>query len=187
MNRTILGIVLATIVLYFWGFLYWGVNPLPYQSLRRTSDTAAAGEALKKFFPENGTYLFPGIFEDEAEAEKMYSAGPVGILHMTSVDGRPAFDPRIMLNGFVVNSLVVCLIAALLRTVIGALPTYGSRVKFAALAGLTCALLTDIGEAAWWDVGLAWNLHKVVYTVSAWVVTALVLAKFVGEKREAGN
>lgn len=186
-KRTILGIVLATLVLYFWGFLYWGLNPLPYQSLRRSTDTAAAGEALKKFFPENGAYLFPGRITDEAEAERMYSAGPVGILQMTSVDGRPAFDPRIMLNGFVVNTIAVCLIAALLRTVSGALPTYGSRVKFAALAGLTCALLTDIGEVAWWDVSLAWNLHKAVYTLSAWVVTALVLAKFVGAKREAGS
>jgi hypothetical protein len=186
-KRTILGIVLATIVLYFWGFLYWGLNPLPYQALRRSTDTAAAGEALRKFFPENGTYLFPAMYADEAEAEKMYSAGPVGILQMTSVDGRPAFDPRIMLNGFLVNTIVVCLIAVVLRTAITALPTYGSRVKFAALIGLACAFLADIGEVAWWDVGLAWNVHKAIYTVSAWVVTALVLAKFVGESRNAGS
>jgi len=43
---------------------------LPYQSLRRTTDAAAAGEALKKFFPENGVYLFPGRFDDEAEAAR---------------------------------------------------------------------------------------------------------------------
>ena len=187
MKRTILGIVLATIALYFWGFLYWGLSPLPYRSLRRATDPAAAGEALKKFFPENGAYLFPGRFDDEAEAEKVYLAGPVGILQMTSVGGRPAFDPRIMLNGFLVNAIVVCLIAVLLRIAVKALPAYGARVKFAALAGLTCAFLADIGEVAWWDVGLAWNLHKAIYTVSAWVVTALVLAKFVGGGREAGS
>jgi len=178
-KRIILGIVLAIFALYFWGFLYWGLNPLPYQSLKRSSDTAAAGEALRKYFPENGTYLFPGVYADQSEGEKAYQAGPVGLLYMTSVNGRPAFDSRIMLNGFLVNAVVVCLIAVLLRMVIKALSSYGSRVKFAALAGLTCASLADIGEVAWWDVGMAWNIHKAIYTISAWVVTALVLARFV--------
>ena len=30
MKRLVSGVLLATIAAFFWGFLYWGANPLPY-------------------------------------------------------------------------------------------------------------------------------------------------------------
>lgn len=30
MKQSIIGAIVAGLVLFLWGFLYWGLNPLPY-------------------------------------------------------------------------------------------------------------------------------------------------------------
>ena len=50
-----IGIVLAAVAIFFWGFLYWGLNPLPSGSWKQTNDDVAAGKALLEHFPESGS------------------------------------------------------------------------------------------------------------------------------------
>ena len=66
MVRTILRVLLAAVAMYFWGFLFWGINPVPYQSWQQADDDAAQA-ALRELFPTAGTYYVPGRAHDEAE------------------------------------------------------------------------------------------------------------------------
>ena len=46
MGRTFIGIAIASVVLYVWGFLYWGLGPWPTMIWHQAADDVAAGEAL---------------------------------------------------------------------------------------------------------------------------------------------
>ncbi len=174
-----IGIVLAAVAIFFWGFLYWGMNPLPSSSWKQTKDDVAAGKALLEHFPESGTYYLPGRYNDEETWMKLHAAGPVAFIHLTAREGRPLHDWGIMIRGFLLYLVVVTLIALLLQKVSPALPSYADRVKFAALVGLAAAVMIDFGDVVWWYIPWEWKIHQAVYTVTTWTIAGLVLAKFV--------
>jgi hypothetical protein len=183
MKRTLIGVVIACVVLYLWGFLYWGLGPYKTLIWKHVRDDAAAGAALRQHFPENGTYLVPGFANDAETMEALSKKGPVAFVHMLAVDGMPSFDPTTMIKGFVLNLIVIVLIALLLRRVATSLPTYVDRVTFVALIGLTAALLIDGGDIAWWHISWEWKLYQAFYSVAFWILTGLILAWFVTPKR----
>ena len=172
-----IGIVLAALAIFFWGFLYWGMNPLPAKSWKKANDDVAAGKAILEHFPESGTYYIPGTYNDEETWMKLHAAGPVAFIHLTAREGRPAHDMGIMIRGFALYLVVVTLIALVLQRV--ALPSYWDRVKFTALVGLAAAVMIDFGDVVWWYIPWEWKIHQAVYTVTTWTVAGLVLAKFV--------
>ena len=99
MKQRVIGIVLATIAVYVWGFLYWGISPIPYTAWKQTNGDEAAQKALLEHFPESGTYYLPGRYHDEETMNRLFEAGPVGFVHI-NLEGRPAVDPSIMISGF---------------------------------------------------------------------------------------
>ena len=140
MSKTIIGIVIASVVLYIWGFVYWGMGPYSTMIWRQAADDAAVGQALLDHFPENGTYFIPGHNEDAAAAEALFDKGPVAFVHMISNSGRPMMDPKIMIGGFFLNVVVIVLIAVLMNQVSSALPTYAFYdLSFWVIAGLILA------------------------------------------------
>lgn len=61
MKKTIIGVIVTTLVLFVWGFLFWGqvLHSIPYESWKQTGDDGQAQEMLEKTFPETGTYYVP--------------------------------------------------------------------------------------------------------------------------------
>jgi len=178
MKRTILGIILATIACYFFGFLYWGLNPLPYTSWKHTSSDEAAGQALLEHFPESGTYYIPGMHHDEATLSRLHEAGPLAFVHITR-EGKPVMQSDVMAKGFLLTLVTTVLIAVLLKLAAPALPSYGAVLKFTALAGLTATVMIDFGDSVWWGISWAWKLHMAAYHVVSWIIAGLVLARFI--------
>ena len=150
MKRQIVGAILAAVVLFAYGFLYWGANPLPYYAWQKTNGDEAAGQALREHFPQPGTYYVPGMYNDEQTLERLYSTGPIAMLHIASLDGLPTMDPGIMIRGLLLNLAMVLILGAIMRAALPATPTYGSRLKLAALIGFAAAVLIDGGQAVWW-------------------------------------
>jgi hypothetical protein len=183
MARTVIGIVLASVVLFVWGFLYWGFGPYKTMIWKHTRDDAAAGAFLREQFPENGTYLVPGFQNDEKKREELGTKGPVAMVHMIAIGGVPGMDPSTLVLGFLLNLVVIVLIALLLRQVATSLPTYFDRVKFVTLIGLAAAVLIDVGDIAWWHIDWKWKLYQAFYDISFWFLTGLILGFFVRPKR----
>ncbi|HEV7998830.1 MAG TPA: hypothetical protein VGP63_03045 [Planctomycetaceae bacterium] len=182
MKRTLIGVAIASVVLFFWGFLYWGMGPYKTMIWKHAKDDAAAGAALREHFPQNGTYLVPGFANDDATMEALSKKGPVALVNMIAVEGANSFDPLMLLKGFVLNLIVIVLIAILLRRVASSLPSYKDRVMFVALAGLTATVLIDGGDIAWWHISWTWKLYQAFYSFSFWVIAGLILARFVVPK-----
>ncbi len=181
MKRLVSGILLATIAAFFWGFLYWGANPLPYSVWKQTNDDQAAQQALREHFPESSTYYLPGMYNDEETLSRLSEAGPVGFVHI-SLEGRPVMQPDTMIQGFLLILVTVVIAALILQ--LAALPTYGQRLKLAVLVGLAGAVMIDFGQSVWWHISWAWKLQGAIYDFTVWVVIGLVLAKFIRPETE---
>lgn len=179
MGRTFIGIAIASVVLYVWGFLYWGLGPWPTMIWHQAADDVAAGQALLEHFPEDGTWYVPGFSHEQETLEGLFSNGPVAFVHMLSSSGRPMMDPSIMIQGFFLNLAFIIVVALLLRHIGHALPAYGDRVKLIALTGLAATVLIDFGGAVWWQIDWPWKLCQAFYDFSAWLVVGLILAHFV--------
>ena len=78
-QRAVLAIVVAAVVLYVWGFLVWGVVPYPAVIWKQPVDEEAARKALREQFPEPGTYVVPRAGHDEATKEAPFKQGPVAM------------------------------------------------------------------------------------------------------------
>lgn len=179
--RATIGVIVACLVLYVWGFVCWGLGPYKTQIWKHSRDEPAQ-KALRDYFPQNGTYLVPGFGEDEKTREELSKKGPVAMVHMLAVDGMPGMDPKTFVLGFVVNLVVIVLIAVALRKVGPSLPTYFERVSFVTLLGLAAAILIDGGDIAWWHIDWQWKLYQASYDVSFWILTGLVLGWFIKPK-----
>ena len=176
--RTALGIVVATAVMYVWGFLYWGASSVPYQAWEQAPDDRAAGAALLQHFPESGVYYVPGNDHPAGERNALFEQGPTGFVILDR-DGRPAFDTGVMAAGLVLNGIVVAVLAMLLQMTLPAAPRYVQRVRIVSWAGAAGVLLVNFGDVVWWAIPLDWVLAQAVYNFSAVVLAGAVLARFI--------
>jgi hypothetical protein len=185
MIRFIAGIVIAAVVLYLFGFVYWGMGPYGRVIWKHTPNDEAAGAAILAHFPENGTYYVPGMNEDMEMTTRLMEKGPVAFVHVIAREGRPMMDPSIMVGGFFLNLVVIVLIAVLLKIAAPALPAYAARAGFVALVGLTVAIFSEGNDAVWWQITWQWKLYQAVYTLGFWLIAGVILAAFIGGEARA--
>jgi len=120
MKKTIIGVIVTTLVLFVWGFLFWGqvLHSIPYESWKQTGDDGQAQEMLKKTFPETGTYYVPGTAHLPLDRLSMIARGPVAMVHINHADDIPT-QAESMIQGFLLNLVLVTLLAVMF-TVAGA-------------------------------------------------------------------
>jgi len=176
LRHPLIRVLLAALASYLWGMVFWGFNPLPYTTWKHAVDDEAAGAAIAKHFPETGTYYFPGMYLEEEERTRLHERGPVGFVHVTAHEGRPIMDPSIMVLGFVLTLGVAAVLAWLLRQAAPALPSYGRRVGFIAVAGFAASLAIHIGDHVWWLIAIEWKLYQAFYETVSWTLMGAVLA-----------
>ncbi len=180
MIRFIGGSILASIILFMWGFVVWGIGN-PYYSKeiwKAPTDETVAAKVLLEQFPANGVYQVPS-HHNENGLEGRYQSGPIAFVHMIVADGREMMDPEIMTTGFIVNTIYVFVLAGILWRIRDAVPTYLQRVWVVFWLGVMAAVFSNLGDVTWWQLDLRWELYDAMYTVTAFLVTGLVLAAFV--------
>ena len=106
-------------------------------------------------------------------------------MHMLAPKGRSRVDATIMGTGFVLNLVVIVLVAVLLHNVTPFMPTYLGRVGLVTLAGITASVLIDGGDVVWWQVPWEWKLYQATYNVSVWIIAGAILAAFVRSPKAA--
>jgi hypothetical protein len=178
MSRQLVGVLLATVAIFLWGFVYWGLMSAPYAPLKATNGDEAAQKALLDHFPSTGMYLIPGTYNTPEDSARLYAAGPIAMVNFVR-EGHPMEDPVLMGQGFVLNLVVVLLLAVLMKRALPALPSYRDRVVFAALVGLTAVMMIDFGDAVWWRYPVAWKTSQALYGLVSFTIAGAVLGKFI--------
>ncbi len=177
MPRLLLASVLAAIAMFVWGFLFWGISPLPGSVMKPVEQVPEVQAALKRSFPESGAYFVPPPPGDPEQTAAWHEAGPLAMVHIRR-EGAPMMDPGVMFWGFVHGWVVCLLLGWLLGSAAPALPGYVSRVAFLTVAGFAAALFIDYGSIIWWYSDRSWQLLDLSYHTGAWLVAGLVLAAF---------
>lgn len=178
MSKQMVGVLLATVAIFFWGFLYWGLMSAPYAPLKATNGDEAAGRALLEHFPVTGMYLIPGAYNAPDDSARLFAAGPIAMVNLVR-EGHPMEDPALMGKGFVLNLVVVLLLAVLMKRALPALPSYRDRVVFSSLIGLTAVIMINFGDAVWWRYPLAWKTSQALYGLVSFTIAGAVLGKFI--------
>jgi len=179
MKRLLLGSLLAALVMFVWGFLFWAVPwPNPAVDTMSADAEAAVAEAIRAQVPETGTYVIPNPQTTEAETfTARHQAGPVAMLFVQK-DGFAPMRPGVFVGGFVHMLAVALLLGLIVRIAAPVAPTYGKRVLLVLLLGLTAALWSEVGEAIWWAHPWSYHLTVFVGDVTTWGLAGLVLARF---------
>lgn len=156
-----LGILVTTVVLFVFGFLYWAANPLPSQSLNAVPDSDAAASAVREQFPATGMYSF---------SQSGLSATVI-VNHEASTE---AADPLVMLYGFLHYLVIAGVLAVVLQN--GA--SVSAHLRRAFIMGLAAVILVEGSDIIWWGYTWGWKLWGALYHVLVFVIGALVLSKF---------
>lgn len=178
MIRTLMGAIIATLVVFFWGFAFWGASDFAYQDWQESTDDHAAQAALRQYFPLPGTYHLPARSLSEKDQAQLLQSGPNGFLHL-SYQPRDPVDMNIMVRGLLLNATFALLLAIFLYWLRNALPSYSDRVACCAIVGLLAVTLIDFGDVVWWNTPLSWRMWVGIYDFSVFLIAGLVLAAFV--------
>ena len=174
--------MLAALVIFFFGFIYWGLPPhLAYKGLGSVPDVSATALAVGKLFPASGAYLLPSPLDGDEKMTELSARGPSVEVHIVKEPLAGAEMGKVMAMGYL-HMFVICLLLTIILSRLDlAFKCWTCRVKFCATLGLLVATC-DFGQAIWWHHSLGWTVAQSVYDFMVYLLAGLVLAKFVTPK-----
>ncbi len=183
--KSITGILLATVVVFMWGFLFWGtpVFSFVFEVGKESPDETAARSVLKEHFPENGLYFVPSVKNGMEEREKLHKEGPVAFVYMAEHDGGPMLNPKMMGMGFGVMLITNIILFALIKVSCSSDSFFVTRFLVVFIAGLAAAVCNHGGDAVWWMQPLLWKSYQAFYQIVEWSISGAILAWFTGKKK----
>jgi len=174
-GRTLLGVLLAAIITFVWGFAFWGATTTPYQSWNSVNNDAATQAQLAKLFPETGYYGIPSVTNNTAEESTALLQS--GVWATVNIDHNPSLpgDPVSLVTGLGLNVLVLFMLALLMKHM------HANHLRTAILVGLTATLFSNLGDVIWWRYPLEWQGTIMLYDMGFWIIGGLVLSFFMRE------
>ena len=171
--KAILGAVLAGVLVFVWGAVFW-TSGFADGQFKESANDASLGATMQALMAEPGTYYVPGGDMDSEEFTTLHRNGPVALIHIQA--GSEPMQGSTFALGFAHNLLVAFLAMLLLRMAAPALPSYGARLGFVVLIGITLTVSTHLGETIWWPVSGGYALVQSIYALGGWLIAGLVLA-----------
>lgn len=195
MIRLFVGAVLAAVVLFAWGFVFWAASGVMYRFLRPLPDEAEVTQALQKGDIESGTYLIPFPApdamsgKDAAKAEELRRRslrGPV-VEIIYRKEGLDPTDPQQYVAGFC-HFLAASLLAGVLLVMAQpGLRRYPARVLFVTLVGVFAAVAVVLSKPVWFHHPWPAALYESAYVVIGWLLAGIVLALVIRPAKEAAK
>ena len=179
MQKTVIGILATTLVIFIWGYIYWGLSPLPYSALHKTTDDAAAQQALDRHFPESGAYMIPHRDHDEAMAMKLTERGPVGFVHIRHHVSPRENMVKTMILGAVLTLVIVALLAGFFH--VAKAREFRDFTWLSMTAGAVAVVAIHVGDMVWWQMAVGWKFWMLLYDFSVWIIAGHLLGIFMKE------
>jgi hypothetical protein len=181
MKRVILGSVVGAVLMFFWGFFYWGLSSFPYQVMAPAPNQEALAKTINDALPASGVYLLPHPKVGSPEqSQALMKAGPLMQINIEK-QGVDPMDPSVFGFGFLHMLLSTFLMALVLRMAAPARAGFGARFQIAALAGLAAACYSNLGKPIWWHQTWGYHVLNFGFDLGSWLLAALALAWFVRE------
>jgi hypothetical protein len=179
MKRILIGSVVAAVVLFVWGFLFWGLSGVSNAVMDPVPDEAALSKTLSEALPRTGVYILPyPPAQPGPEFIQRHQAGPLAQIFYRR-EGTNPMSGGVFAGGFLHMLVSALVMAFALSLVLPAASGYGERVRLVLLAGLAGAIYSNLGKPIWWHQTWDYHFLSFVYDFTSWVLAGLVLAKFV--------
>jgi hypothetical protein len=185
--RSILGVVLAAVVLFAWGTVFWMFTGLGSYICKGVPNESALMDAVKAQNLPDGNYVLP--FPDEAAiksqdpkameafAEKARQ-GPLVRLQYRSAGDAPMSLPTFGM-GFV-HMLISSSLVAILLCLAGAnLPSFLARWLFVVTLGVFAAVNIHLANPIWFQHPWTPSLMLAFFASAGWVLAGVPLAALV--------
>ena len=179
MKPILTGGLLAAVVMFLWGFLYWSVSGISTRILHPVPDELSLAQKLAEVLPQSGGYLmpFPANTSTEEFLKRMASGPLVQILYTR--EGGDPMQASVFVFGFLHMLASALVMGLVLSRTAAALPGYGARLQLVVIAGLAGSLFANLGRPIWWHQPWDFHLMNFAYEITSWTFAGLVLARFV--------
>lgn len=169
-TKVLLGVILAGVLTFLWGFAFWGATTTPYQGWKSVDNDADVQARLAELFPESGYYGVPSM---TANSSEQFSAlTDSGVWAMVNIDHTPPQpgDPKTLGLGLAHNIVVMFLLALLIKHI----PS--NRLRSALFVGVTATVYSNLGDVIWWNYPITWKATLMVYDMGFWLLGGLILS-----------
>lgn len=178
MTRTFVGGLVAGVVLFLAGFLFWG-TPLADIAYARTDDThgAAVQTALAQNLTQSGTgaYLIPDMHT--AQGTTLYGQGPVALIQYNT-SGFPVMDMNMLVTGFIVALVAGVLMAFALAAVGGGGRSFANMARLIVLYSLSFTLWSILAMPVFNHFGWTYWVYSFVSESVALIAAGLAVARW---------
>ena len=175
--RFILGVVIAAVVWFVWGFVFWTVIPYQKSVLKPLPGGEAVAKVLQASGLETGVYILPGgdPMNDEA-AKARFESGPIATL-MYQKEGKNPADTKVFLHGLLHMLGSAFLLAIVIAT--AGRRTFFGRYMLVIWIGLFVAIWAEMSDVIWFSFPLEYACLAQTYHVSSLLIVGAILAFFV--------
>lgn len=177
MKRIFLASLLAGIAMYVWSSVAHVLLPLGQAGIKVIPNEQPVLDAASSSIKDDGFYFFPGMgsnTDPKAMAEKLKTS-PSGILIYHPAGHNSGMTPAKLGGELLVEVLASMLAVWLLSK--ARITSYGSRVGFVAVVGLTAAVMTNLQYWIWYGFPAAYTAVYMLIEILGFIVAGLVAAK----------
>jgi hypothetical protein len=185
--RVLAAATVSAILMFLWGFIYWG--PVLNMTSRLMATLPEDAELdvvapLRAGKISDGMYVYPGPLADMSNPdaakawEQQLAEGPVFHLAYHQAGVSP-MDPLMFAKGLAHSFVIGLLAAMLLATIVHGLPTYASRVGVLLLVAIIAAIWTNVGNVIWWFHTPEYAAGQIAYQAGGGLLMALATAAIV--------
>jgi len=178
--RFLLGVAIASVALFFWGFAFWGISPYPASIIKEMPNRDIVAQALAVNIKEDGVYMIPGMGDpNDEEWAKRNQAGP----HITMMYHGGEASSLQMIYGYLHMLGSVFLLAIVLAT--AGRRTYFGRLMLVFWIGLFVAIWAEMSDVVWFYYPIRYACLKQTYHITSMLIVGAILAYFIRPPAEA--
>jgi hypothetical protein len=186
MLRSIVAVLVASVVTFVWGWVSWGI--LPWHQPKPFENEAAVVEVIKANTSEHAFYGYPDWSEMQSSDEgasflKKRSEGPSIYAMVRPGPKEGATMTTEMLSGFFINILASTALLLLIQK--SAHTEFLDRVSIALLAGLFLAIVSALYPWNWLEAPGLHTIGALADGIIPWTLAGIVMALILPKRKPA--
>ena len=177
MKGVVLGSVIGGVVVFVWGFLFWGVLPFSKNAVVGVDDQVSLQAQLDAHLDQTGVYMVPFSSDpSDAEFQALHSKGPIATIYYRA-EGSEPMAPSTFFMGYLHEVIVLFVMGLMLK--LANIAGFGSRFIVVFLGGVAGSAFASMAGPIWWLE--PWNkaVIDLIYQIFSWLFGALVMAAMV--------
>ena len=181
MKRTVITVIIGSLILLIWNAISWMVLPFHEQSLNSIPESAINTELLQEKLTNDGVYHFPGMPAENTEAamaelESKIAQGPRITLMVFKAGGTPFMDPLNFLWDFIYGAIVVLLIIGIIKRFTD--KSMKNILRTTIGIGLVVGFMTDLPLMNWFMFPLDYTVANLIDYIISMGLLGLFLGSY---------